>query len=189
MIKCLEYCFLSFYIMHCVINCISVILGFWVSFVYFSLLSVVAHPFLFFLFFSPYIYVGPTGGTQLGPASASRQSSDQYATLHLVGMFCRYYPLTYRLTLLLLFGWEWLAIDLCGGNGFQLSYLYFQSFLWIYVYPATTRLMWVCVYLVGYLVVIALLFLLSLLSGMLPVDRDWYRRSYAYEEPSHSLAN
>ena len=98
-----------------------------------------------FLFFSPYIYVGPIGGTQLGPASASGQSSDQYATLHLVGMFCRYYPLTYKLTLLLLFGWEWLAIDLCGGNGFQLDYLYFQSFLWIYVYPATTRLIWVCV--------------------------------------------
>ena len=35
---------------------------------------------------------------------------------------------------------------------------------------------------------IALLFLLSLLSGMLPVDRDGYRRSYAYEEQSQSLA-
>ena len=105
--------------------------------VYFvSLLSVVAHPFLFFSF-SLYIYVGPTGGTWI--CSSPTIILGRVVILFYYFTFCRHvchsHLLTYRLMLLWLFSWKWLATDLCGGNGFQLCcYLFLSLFRRMFIW-------------------------------------------------------
>ena len=153
----------------------------------FSLLSVVAHPFLFFSFPRIYMQVPlEVPDPDLVQHTLFGQSSIQCYCFTFCWHVLPFTSIDIQIYVTVVIQLEVVSHRPLWWQRLPVLLLSFPVFVQTDVYLATTRHMWVCVYLWVYLCLYVFI-VQSLLSGMLPVDRDGCRRSIQRPMIIHKL--